>query len=353
MTNCILKQITNTTPTEFWNDTCEVKSLKRSVAWGGTGATSNPVIVLQCIEKDPQRWVDEIANIRKKDKSLSEIDIAWKLIRRLAIEAMPVLRPIYDKTAGRNGRLSVQVNPKYFTNSDKMIEHALEFSTWGENLAIKIPGVEAGYTAMEELVAKGVSTNATVQYSVSQAIATAEAFERGYKRAQKQGIDISRMSTWSSIMVGRLDDHLRDEQKNGNIPVNTDDIHYASLAVFKKIYKIYQERGYRTKLLAAAIRGSYHMMDYVGGEIVVTLPPSWQVFINGTGEPIVSDAIKQPTPAEKIEKLRTHFPDFSRAYDEDGMKIEDFIGFGSTRKTLRQFIGGYEDLLHFVRDCML
>ena len=56
---------------------------------------------------------------------------------------------------------------------------------------------------------------------------------------------------------------------------------------------------------------------------------------------------------EKIEKLRKHFPDFTLAYEEDGMKVEDFVKFGSTRKTLRQFINSYEDLLHFVRDCTL
>ena len=166
-------------------------------------------------------------------------------------------------------------------------------------------------------------------------------------------MDISQINSWTSVMVGRLDDHLRDEQKEKNIPVNTEDIHYASLAVFKKIARLFKERRYRTKPLAAAIRGSYHCMSYVGGEVVVSLPPAWQVFVNGTGETIVPDAIEQPEPVRKIENLHKHFPDFNRAYEEDGMKVEEFVTFGSTRKTLRQFIGGYEDLLRFVRDCML
>lgn len=353
MTNCILKQMTTTTPTEFWNDTCEVESLRRAVGWGATGATSNPVIVLECIKKNPSRWIEEVAKIRKQQKHFSEIEIAWELIRRLALLAMPVLRPLYDQSHGRHGRVTIQVNPVYFTNADKMIEHALEISQWGENIAIKIPAVEAGFPAMEELTARGLSILSTIQYTLPQAIATAEAFERGYQRAQKSGIDITRMNSWAAIMVGRLDDHLRDEQKKHNIPVNTEDIHYASLAVFKKTAKVFQENHYHSKPMAAAIRGSYHCLDYVGGNVVITLPPAWQEFINGTDGPIVPDAMEQAVPENKIQILRKHFPDFHRAYEADGMKVEEFVAFGSTRKTLRQFIGGYEELLHFVRDCML
>ena len=180
MTNCILKQMTTTTPTEFWNDTCEVESLRRAVEWGATGATSNPVIVLECVKKNPSRWIHEVAEIRQQKKHFSEIEIAWELIRRLALLAMPVLKPLYEQSRGRQGRVTIQVNPVYFTNTDKMIEHALEISQWGENLAIKIPAVEAGFPAMEELTARGLSILSTIQYTLPQAIATAEAFERGY-----------------------------------------------------------------------------------------------------------------------------------------------------------------------------
>jgi len=353
MDDCVLKRIVDSMPTEFWNDTCDVETLKRAVGWGATGATSNPVIVLGCIKSDPERWTKEVANIQKKEPTYSEIEIAWELIRMLAVEAFPILRPVYDRTNRANGRLVVQVNPKYFTNSAKMIEHAQQISSWGENIAIKIPAVEAGFTAMEELVAQGISTLSTVQYTIAQSIATGEAFTRGYKRAEAAGIDISKVPTWAAIMVGRLDDHLRDEQKEKQIPVNTEEIYHASLSVFKKVAAIYKERGYRTKPMAAAIRGTYHCMSFVGGEVIATLPPKWQDFINRADEPIVPDAIQQPEPPEIIAKLQKHFPDFNRAYDEDGMKIREFVKFGSTRKTLRQFIDGYEELMHFVRECML
>ena len=353
MNDCVLKRIVATTPTEFWNDTCDATTLKRAVGWGATGATSNPMIVLGCIKSDPGRWAKEVANIQKKEPIFSEIEIAWELIRMLAVEAFPILRPVYDKTNGANGRLVVQVNPKYFTSSAKMIEHAQQIVSWGENIAIKIPAVQAGFAAMEELVSQGISTLSTVQYTVAQSIATAEALDRGYKRAEASGIDTSKVPTWTAIMVGRLDDHLRDEQKEKQIPVNTEEIYHASLSVFKKVAAIYKKRGYRTKPMAAAIRGSYHCMSYVGGEVITTLPPKWQEFINAADEPIVPDAIEQPEPPEILSKLRKHFPDFNRAYDEDGMKVEEFVKFGSTRKTLRQFIGGYEELMCFVRKCML
>ena len=353
MSKCILQQIVETTPTAFWNDTCDEQTLRRAVSWGATGATSNPVLVLMCIKDAPQYWAGKVAEIQKKEKAFSEIEIAWELVRQLALKAMPVLKPAYDDSKGREGRLVVQVNPKYFTNPDKMVAQARKIHSWGENIAVKIPAVEAGFAAMEELIAEGISILSTVQYTVPQAIATAEACERGYKRAESAGLDTSKICSWAAIMVGRLDDHLRDEQKENNIPVNSEDIYHASIAVFKKSVNIYKQHQYRTRLMSAATRGSYHCMDFVGGDIVISLPPSWQEFINNTGEPIVVNAIDRPVPTEKIENLCKHFPDFTRAYEEDGMKVEEFVKFGSSRKTLRQFINGYEELLCFVRDCML
>ena len=88
MNKYILQQIVEKTPTEFWNDSCGIESLKRAVSWGATGATSNPVIVLGCIKAQPQRWVKEVAAIQKEQKAYSEIEIAWELIRRLATEAL-------------------------------------------------------------------------------------------------------------------------------------------------------------------------------------------------------------------------------------------------------------------------
>lgn len=353
MNKCVLQRIVESTPTGFWNDSCEPTTLTRAVGWGATGATSNPVIVIGCVRENPSRWTSVIADIRKKDKIFTEIEIAWELIRYMAIEAMSILHPVYKKTHGLGGRLTIQVNPKFFTDSEKMINHALEISKWGENIAIKIPAVEAGFAAMEDLVARGIATVSTVQYSISRAIETAEAFARGYKRANADGIDTSTVPTFAAIMVGRLDDHLRDEKKEKKLPVNNEDIHYAGLAVFKRIAKLFQQRGYRTKPMAAAIRGSYHCMDFVGGDVITTLPPAWQVFVNEADETIAPKAIEQSVPDEKIKILQKHFPDFNLAYEADGMNVCDFVRFGSTRKTLRQFIDGYDELLKFVRDCML
>jgi transaldolase len=350
---CVLQQMVESTPTGFWNDSCETATLKRAIGWGASGATTNPVIVLECVKADPRRWASEVTQIQSQDKTLTEIETAWELIHRMACQAMPILHPVYKKTNGHSGRLTVQVNPKYFTDSEKMIAHALEIAKWGENVAIKIPAVEAGFTAMEELVARGIAVVSTVQFSVSQAIETAEAFERGYRRAQAHGIDITTLPTFAAIMVGRLDDHLRDEQKEKKLPVNSEDIHHAGLAVFKRVSRLFQQRGYRAKPMAAAIRGSYHCMSFVGGDVVVTLPPAWQVFVNGAEEPIIPQAIDLPEPDAKIKILQKHFPDFNSAYEADGIKITDFVKFGSTRKTLRQFIAGYDELLKFVRECMI
>ena len=78
--------------------------------------------------------------------------------------------PIYENTDGKKGKLSLQVNPKYYRNADLMVTQADQLASIAPNIAIKCPAVAAGIKAIESLTAKGISINATVSFSVPQAI---------------------------------------------------------------------------------------------------------------------------------------------------------------------------------------
>ena len=84
--------------------------------------------------------------------------------------------------------ISGAVNPRSFRNATAMIDQGMAFTRLAPNMAVKIPAVAAGLVAIEELTARGVVINATVSYSVPQAIAVAEAVERGLARLQ-EGVD--------------------------------------------------------------------------------------------------------------------------------------------------------------------
>ena len=127
----------------------------------------------------------------------------------MSANAAKLLKPIFDERAGRNGRLSIQTDPRNYRNSDAMLAQAIRFSKLAPNMIVKIAATRAGIVAMEEATYRGISINATVSFTLPQAIAVAEAVERGLKRREAEGLDISTMGPVCTLMVGRLDDWLK------------------------------------------------------------------------------------------------------------------------------------------------
>jgi transaldolase len=124
------------------------------------------------------------------------------------------------------------------------------------------------------------------------------------------------------------------------------------VAVFKKTYRIFRERGYRIRLLSAAFRNHMHWSEFIGGDVVISPPYKWQQRYNASDVPVVS-RIDNPVDPMIVDELSKKFPDFQRAYSEDGLTLDEFDTFGSTRRTLRQFIQACHDLDGQVREIMI
>ena len=338
--------------TDFWNDSCDLKELGEAIEEGAMGATSNPVIVCTVAKNTIKHYGPLIDSIIQNNSSFSEIEIAWDCITLMAKEAADLLTPVYERTKGKKGRLSVQVNPVYYRNPEKMIEHGVTLAGIAPNIAIKLPVTRAGLEAAEELTAKGVSVTATVSFTLPQAIQSAEAIERGLKRAAKAGIKIDEMSPSVVVMVGRLDDHLKRVLKKEGTAIDPGHLEWAGIAVFKKLYQLFTQRGYRSRLLSAAYRNHMQWSEFIGGDVVLTIPyKHWKNF-NASSVEAVPRMDKEVDP-KIISSLLSHFNDFKRAYEEDGMTPQEFEHFGSSVHTLNQFINGYYELLTLVRGRML
>jgi len=347
-----LLRMTESTPTDYWNDSCAVDEIAYAVERGATGATSNPVIVGEVMKKEQARWVPRVRALTLEHPGWSEVEITWALIEEMGIEGARILAPVFEREDGRKGRMSLQTNPADYRNADRMVEQGARFSALAPNIQVKFPTTAAGLTALEEATARGVVVNATVAFSVAQAIAVAEAVERGLRRHEAAGGDISRSSPVCSLMIGRLDDWVKLVVERDDIALDPTAANWAGLAVFKRAYGIFEERGYRTRLLAAAYRHPLHWTELVGGDVVLTMTHSWQVRFNRSGtEPIAR--IHVPVAADIVNELLGRIPDFVRAYEPDGLTVDEFDSFGPTVRTLRIFISGYHDLQAAVRDIVL
>lgn len=352
MTDSPLARMVARTPTDYWNDSCAVEELAYAVERGATGATSNPVIVGEVMKKEKAHWVPRVRELAADNPTWSEVEVTWALIEEMGVRGAAILAPVFEREDGRKGRLSLQTNPANYRDPVRMTEQAVHFNTLAPNIQVKFPTTAAGLVALEEATARGVVINATVAFTVAQALAVGEAVDRGMRRFEAAGGDTSRFSPVCSLMIGRLDDWVKVLIERDSIALDPGAANWAGIAVFKRAYGLYVERGYGTRLLAAAYRHRLHWTELVGGDVVLTMPNSWQVRFNASGiDPVAR--IAEPVDPALVDDLLLRVPDFARAYEPDGLAPAEFETFGATARTLRGFVASYHDLQGAVRDIIL
>lgn len=340
-----LQTMARTTPTIFWNDSCVVSELQNAVANGATGATSNPPLILRAVQQEAAKWNPVLLDIIRQGNHRSEQDITWALIRRMVGEASRVLLKLYQDSQGKQGLLSVQVDPTQYQNADAMINQAIHVFSFAPNLSIKIPVTAAGLVAIEELASRGINTTATVSFTVPQVLHIEQAYQRGLKRLRSGARE---PFCFAVLMAGRLDDHLKDVAKEKGLSIDLSIIEKAGVAVVKKSYQLFEKRHCRSILLVGGMRGLYHITDFVGGRLILTISPAYQEEIKKQ-DPPVREVMGEPVPPEILATLEKVIPDFSRAYAEDGMTPAEFENFGSNVKTQGQFIKAFLGLLDQVK----
>lgn len=343
-----LLTMTQTTPTALWNDSADPQELGTAIGWGAVGATCNPVIALAAIRADQERWEARIVKLAAEAPTATESDIGWKVVEEVSLQAAKLLEPAFEEHGGRNGRISMQTDPRLRRSAKHLADQAEHFASLAPNIIVKIPATSVGMEAIEDATSRGVNINVTVSFSVPQSLAAGEAIERGLRRREAAGHDVSSMGPVVTIMVGRLDDWLKEVVRREEVDIDPEHLEWAGVAAVKRAYSLFGERGLRARVLAAAYRNQLQWTELVGGDLVLSPPFAWQQKFQASGiEP--THRIDVPVDPEIIASLE-RLEDFRRAYEPDGMTPEDFDDFGATRKTLRQFLAADEELDQLVRD---
>jgi transaldolase len=294
--------MTLTTPTTYWNDSCSVAELDYAIARGATGATSNPVIVLNVLNKEMHLWRERILQVIADNPTWTETQVSWQVYQELARNGAKLLMPVHEREQHRWGRLSIQTDPALYRSRDAILDQATSFASLAPNMQVKMPATSAGLGMAEEATYRGVNLNVTVSFSVPQVLAAAEAIERGLKRREAEGKAIATMSPVVTMMVGRNDDWMKVVVKRDGIDINPEYLEWCGVACFKKAYGIYQQRGYRARLLSAAYRNFLHWTEFVGGEVTLTMPWEWQVKYNES-DIRPTPRMHEPVDAEILDAL--------------------------------------------------
>ena len=349
--NTPLGLMTQRGPTVLWNDSATFTELTTAISWGAVGATCNPVIALAAIRADLPRWTQRIKELAVEMPDATESQIGWKVVEEVSLDAAKLLEPAFEKYNGYNGRLSMQTDPRLARSAKALADQAEYFSKLAKNIIVKIPATKTGVEAIEDATYRGVNINVTVSFTVAQAVTSGEAIERGLKRREAEGLDISTMGPVVTIMVGRLDDWLKERYAKDGLVFDPGYLEWAGVAAVKRAHEEFKKRGLRSRVLVAAYRNALQWTELVGGDLVLSPPFAWQKRFQASGHD-PETRIDLPVDPRIIEALNT-MPEFRKAYEPDGMTSAEFDDFGATRKTLRQFLGADEELDQIVRDILI
>jgi len=175
-----LHKMVCTTRTALWNDSCSIEEFRCSIDHEAVGATANPVIVGQVFRQELDLWRNRVLELIREKPQASEEEIVWMLTEEMSVNAARLLLPIFERERGRNGRLSIQTDPRLNRCPRAIVAQAVHFSGLAPNMIVKIPLTEAGLAASEEATHRGISINATVCFSVA-------AMKRAYRSIRSEG----------------------------------------------------------------------------------------------------------------------------------------------------------------------
>ena len=212
------------------------------------GVTTNPSIFQKALS-DGAAYDDQVRDLALRGtdvgeavRALTTYDVRW---------ACDVLREVYDRTSGVDGRVSIEVDPRIAHDTDRTVAEAkaLWWLVDRPNLYIKIPATEAGLPAITAVLGEGISVNVTLIFSLQRYEAVLEAWLAGLEKAKANGHDLSRLGSVASFFVSRVDTEI-DERLGDGSPLRGQ----AAIANARLAYQSYEQvvAGDRWKALEAA-----------------------------------------------------------------------------------------------------
>ncbi|WSD99210.1 transaldolase [Streptomyces sp. NBC_01474] len=168
------------------------------------GVTTNPSIFQAAIGSG-EGYEEQLADLATRGVTVDE---AVRMMTTADVRAAAdILRPVYDATQGRDGRVSIEVDPRLAHDTDATVAEAKQLSWLVDrpNVMIKIPATKAGLPAITEVIGLGISVNVTLIFSLERYRAVMDAYLAGLEKAQAAGIDLAGIHSVASFFVSRVD----------------------------------------------------------------------------------------------------------------------------------------------------
>ncbi|GAB3698872.1 transaldolase [Corynebacterium nasicanis] len=206
------------------------------------GVTTNPAIFAAAMSKGTA-YDAQIAELKAAGAAVDEAVYAMSIddVR----DACDVFLPIYERTGGVDGRVSIEVDPRISEDRDATIAQAREL--WNKvdrpNVMIKIPATPGSLPAITDALAEGISVNVTLIFSVARYREVIAAHREGIRRAAEKGLDVSQIHSVASFFVSRLDVEVDRRLEEIGTPEALALRGKAGVANAQRAYAVFQEIG--------------------------------------------------------------------------------------------------------------
>ena len=325
--------------TKLWLDSVDPDLVRENLAFGATGATSNPIIISDLIKTG--RFDTEIA--RFVSEGLDDSSIAWKLTDSLVQRAQESFASVWDRTHGDDGWVSFELDPliedpaNTQTASERAaryVELARQWSVGHKNRMIKVPATEGGIAALEEIVASGITVNVTLIFSERQYVAARDACWRGALRRMNRDT----FKSVYSIFVSRLDVYTERDvpalssASQGMVGiVNAKNLWQLNQRYWSdKALKLKQEIVFASTGTKKPNDPAWKYVEAFAGSDIETNPPKTNADVQKSGR-MFKRMVDQPASKEVVEEISQKV---DMAKLEDVLMREGLSKFADPQKAL-------------------
>lgn len=333
------KRVFDLTGTKFWINNVTPDEAGMSIDAGATGCTQNPSYCWKMLNHPDDR---EYA-LRILKESIKESDndneVESILQRKLVKRVSDVFMPVWEKSHGKQGYVSIQGDPIHEEDSRVIIDEGRKNHAMNPNVMIKIPATKAGLAAMETLIRENIPINATEVMGLRQALDICKMYR---SISEKTGLA---PVVYYSLITGIYDEYLHRFVNENKIDISGDILYYAGLIIAKKVYAVTKSHYPEIGFIGGGVRGLHHFTEMVGADVCITM--NWEGQANELLKldyPVIPRFFN-PVPDLYLDELLTKVSEFRRAWYESGLTPDEYEHFGPVEYFRHMFIDAWEKTL--------
>lgn len=320
------------------------------------GVTTNPPLSLAALRDDPPRWSAWIRSYRAGHATATVEDVFWALYKEIVRLGAQAFLPLHEASGYRYGHLSGQVDPRSSFDTEAILRQGHDLAAISPNVMVKVPGTHEGLPVLRELTRRGIPTNCTLAYTMSQFVAVAEEVQAGLLEARQSGTDLTRWRSVVTDMSARWENapEFAAQAAQSGVELSAEDRRWAGVAIFKRAQRLFRKRAYPSKMLICSVRigpgadRCWHLEHTAGADAVFTLPPVFIAeFISKCQTLEFTPRIWEDIPRDVMTRLQ-RVPYFRASYDPDGIPVEDFDEIPALQSTAREFSQATNEMVAIV-----